>query len=117
MLLLGALLLRAGQPKEALEKLNEADTLQGNDPFCWLFLALAHDEVGKADLCREQLTKAARWLDDRRERYAAGWRSISGSRAARNDALRAPALPFAWPLGMPRACPGEAQVGRLRDES
>jgi WD40 repeat protein/serine/threonine protein kinase/Flp pilus assembly protein TadD len=56
LIVLGAALYRAGQYREALERLNEAVTLRnGNVPQAWAFLALVHHRLGNA-------TEAKNWF-------------------------------------------------------
>jgi WD40 repeat protein len=64
--LLGAALLRAGDPQEAVRELQKAVRLHGGGGSAWahLFLALAHRRLGQDELCRqavEGLTAPANW--------------------------------------------------------
>jgi tetratricopeptide (TPR) repeat protein len=69
---LGAILLRAGRPEEALARLEELqDRREANDEGTtrphgrtWYFLAMAHHAVGNDKQAREYLNKANRWADE-----------------------------------------------------
>jgi tetratricopeptide (TPR) repeat protein len=60
---LGAALLRAGQPKAAVRRLNQALGVQQQSPATWLLLALAHQRLGQIDEARNRLRQAQRWID------------------------------------------------------
>ena len=62
---LGGLLYRAGRFDDAVTRLTEAVKLHGNDgtPADWLFLAMAHHRLGRADEARKWLDKASRWIE------------------------------------------------------
>jgi serine/threonine-protein kinase len=62
----GALAVRAGRFPEALPLLERsltADGRPGRAVLNWLWLALAHQKLGKSDEARRWLDKAAEWLD------------------------------------------------------
>jgi WD40 repeat protein/tetratricopeptide (TPR) repeat protein len=61
----GALLLRSGDPAGAVKTLEEARAGlgQGDGPWQWLPLALAHDRLGHKDQARDLLRKATAWLE------------------------------------------------------
>jgi tetratricopeptide (TPR) repeat protein len=66
----GALAYRAGQHQEALpffEKGLEAESKPGRAVVTWLWLALAHQRLGKSVEARRWLDKAAAWLDQYRD--------------------------------------------------
>jgi serine/threonine-protein kinase len=67
----GALRVRAGQFEEAvplLERSTEVDGRPGRAVLNWLWLALAHQKMGKPNQARRWLDKATRWLDQQRGR-------------------------------------------------
>src|SRR5262249_17830188 len=62
----GALHCRAGRPREALPFLEQglrADPRYGRTVLNWLWLALAHERLGKPEEARRWLGKAQAWLD------------------------------------------------------
>jgi WD40 repeat protein/tetratricopeptide (TPR) repeat protein len=67
---LGAALYRAGKYEAAIQRLTEAVRADGGQGSVldWLFLAMAHHRLGRADEARKWLAKAARWLDDGKDR-------------------------------------------------
>jgi uncharacterized protein HemY len=62
---LGAALYRAGQFEEAARRLEEAARLRGQAAGAreWFFLAMAHQRLGDPEKARENLDRAAAWLD------------------------------------------------------
>jgi tetratricopeptide (TPR) repeat protein len=62
---LGAALYRAGQLDVSIQRLDEAIQVhgKGGTAYDWLFLAMAHHRLGKADEARQWLDKARRWID------------------------------------------------------
>lgn len=74
LLTLGAALYRARRYKEAVRKLDEAVKVWGKDdtPWDWLFLAMAHHRLGQVELAKAHFDRAARWLDQRLGKGAAG---------------------------------------------
>ena len=66
---LGIALYRAGQFEPAIQRLNEAIRVHGKEGTAadWLFLAMAHHRLGKADEARKWLDKAGRWIDTAQE--------------------------------------------------
>src|SRR5204862_5843733 len=62
----GALAYRAGQFQQAVplfEQSLKADSAPGRAVLNWLWLALAHQRLGKAEEARRWLGKAQAWLD------------------------------------------------------
>jgi uncharacterized protein HemY len=58
---------RAGQWEEAVAALEKAMRLSsGGDAGDWLFLALAHWQLGHKDKAGAYYQKAARWMDQKR---------------------------------------------------
>jgi WD40 repeat protein/serine/threonine protein kinase/Flp pilus assembly protein TadD len=65
---LGAAHYRAGDGKAAVEALTKSmDLRQGGDAFDWLFLAMAHWQLGHPDEARHWHAWAAEWLDKNRK--------------------------------------------------
>jgi Flp pilus assembly protein TadD len=63
---LGRTLYRAGRPEEAVKQLGEAVAISSDktgNVWHWLFLAMAHHELGHAAEARAWLGKAAGWID------------------------------------------------------
>jgi serine/threonine-protein kinase len=61
-----ALLHRAGRSPEALPLLERslaADVRPGTQVVTWLWLSLAHEDLGRRDEARQWLDRAGRWLD------------------------------------------------------
>jgi tetratricopeptide (TPR) repeat protein len=76
---LGIALYRAGQLDLSIQRLNEAIQVHGKEGTAadWLFLAMAHHRLGKADEARNWLDKAAHWIDnapEARSKEATGYR-------------------------------------------
>jgi tetratricopeptide (TPR) repeat protein len=66
----GALAYRAGQYQEAVplfEQSLQADAKSGRAVLNWLWLALAHQRLGKPEEARRWLAKAQAWLDQYRD--------------------------------------------------
>jgi tetratricopeptide (TPR) repeat protein len=66
----GALAYRAGHYQEAVpffEKSLDADSRPGSAVVNWLWLALAHQRLGRSEDARRWLDKATAWLDQLRE--------------------------------------------------
>jgi tetratricopeptide (TPR) repeat protein len=66
----GALAYRAGRFQQAVscfEQSLQADTKSGRAVLNWLWLALAHQRLGKAEEARRWLNKAQAWLDQYRD--------------------------------------------------
>jgi tetratricopeptide (TPR) repeat protein len=63
---LAAAIFRAGRFEEAVKHLDAGITAHGKgaDPKDWLFLAMAHQRLGHADLAQNWLDKAVCWLDE-----------------------------------------------------
>jgi tetratricopeptide (TPR) repeat protein len=63
---LGGILLRAGRPEEAVQRLEEAQKLRrdGSGVWEWIWLALAHQHLGHAAEARQWLDRAGRWIDE-----------------------------------------------------
>jgi serine/threonine protein kinase/WD40 repeat protein len=61
---LGAVLVRAGRAREAIAALEESVRKNGHggNAFDWLFLALAHHRLGRAESARAALAKARDWI-------------------------------------------------------
>jgi WD40 repeat protein/serine/threonine protein kinase/Flp pilus assembly protein TadD len=66
--LLGIALYRAGRPEAALQKLNEAERMEGGNTFTWLFLALAHHRLGQPEVAKQWLAKAEGWMAQHAEK-------------------------------------------------
>ena len=62
---LGRTLYRAGRTEEAVKQLGEAVAIgdKTGNVWHWLFLAMAHHDLGHADEARAWLGKAAGWID------------------------------------------------------
>jgi tetratricopeptide (TPR) repeat protein len=62
---LGAGLYRAGRFEAAIQRLNEAVTMHGGGgtPSDLLFLAMAHQRLGRTEEARQALDRAVRWLE------------------------------------------------------
>jgi Flp pilus assembly protein TadD len=62
---LGRTLYRAGRPEEAVKRLGEAVAIgdKAGNVWHWLFLAMAHRDLGHADEARAWLGEAAGWID------------------------------------------------------
>ena len=62
---LGRTLYRAGRTEEAVKRLGEAVAIgdKTGNVWHWLFLAMAHHDLGHADEARAWLGKAAGWID------------------------------------------------------
>jgi tetratricopeptide (TPR) repeat protein len=66
----GALAYRAGRFQEAVpffEQSLRADSRPGRAVLNWLWLALANERLGKAEMARRWLNKAQAWLDQYRD--------------------------------------------------
>ena len=61
---LGAALVRAGRPREAISTLEESVRLNGHggNAFDWLFLALAHHRLGHSEQATAALATARDWI-------------------------------------------------------
>jgi tetratricopeptide (TPR) repeat protein len=76
----GAALYRAGRFEEAVARLAEAERLIArpsaglivSPAYTWLFLAMAHHRLGHAEDARKWLGKAVEWLDQEKDKHAAG---------------------------------------------
>jgi Flp pilus assembly protein TadD len=62
---LGVALYRTGQFDLSIQRLNEAIQVhgKGGSAYDWLFLAMAHQRLGKAEEARKWLAKARHWID------------------------------------------------------
>jgi tetratricopeptide (TPR) repeat protein len=58
---LGAMLFRAGQSEQAAQRLTEAGA--AGSAADWLFLAMAHHQLGHLDEAKRWLAKAGQWLE------------------------------------------------------
>src|SRR5262249_41077011 len=71
---LGAALLRAGKPREAIRRLEEGCKMRSeNFPSAWLLLALAHHRAGSPADAKKWFDRAANWLDDPDSDYDLEW--------------------------------------------
>ena len=61
---LGAALIRAGRPRQAISVLEESVRLNGHggNAFDWLFLALAHHRLGHSQQATAALAAARDWI-------------------------------------------------------
>jgi tetratricopeptide (TPR) repeat protein len=67
---LGAAHYRAGQWKEAVAALQKSMDLRlGGDSLDWLFLAMAHWQLGEKDKARELFDRAIQWMDNDSPQY------------------------------------------------
>jgi predicted Zn-dependent protease len=79
-LLLGRALYRAGRYEETVKRLQKraSDQNLADASYYWIFLALAHEELGHANEAQTWLGKAESWLDaEFAETYGKGGGSIS----------------------------------------
>jgi WD40 repeat protein len=60
---LGAAHYRAGDGKAAVEALEKALKLQGDNGFDFFFLAMAHGQMGRADEARRWFDRGVAWMD------------------------------------------------------
>ena len=62
---LGTALYRAGQARAAIDQLARAIELHGagGTPYDWLFLAMAHHDLGQIQEARRQFSRAKDWLE------------------------------------------------------
>ena len=68
---LGAALYRAGKSEEAIKKLQEAaNSRKQPTPSVWIFLAMAHHQLGQEDDAQKWLKKAGTWLEEARQKDA-----------------------------------------------
>jgi tetratricopeptide (TPR) repeat protein len=66
---LGMALYRAGRFEESIERLHEAMQAQakGGDAWDFLFLAMAHQQLGQSDEARQWYDKAVAWLEQNQQ--------------------------------------------------
>ncbi|MBI3407933.1 MAG: protein kinase [Planctomycetes bacterium] len=74
LLLLGAALYRAGRFQDAVNKLSESIKVAPKEEavWDWLFLAMAHQALGQADLAKNHLDLATRYLDQANAKVLGG---------------------------------------------
>jgi WD40 repeat protein/tRNA A-37 threonylcarbamoyl transferase component Bud32/tetratricopeptide (TPR) repeat protein len=91
----GGLLLRAGQPEEAVKRLLEAKKDQDDTPHEDLLLALAYHELKQPDDAQKCLARAAAALDRTRHQLAASNAVLSGTASPLHalTGLQQPTLP------------------------
>jgi tetratricopeptide (TPR) repeat protein len=74
---LGVALYRAGEYKEAVAALEKSLALQGDNPFDWFFLAMAHGRLTHGEQARRHYDQAVQWMqkhlrrDEELERFRA----------------------------------------------
>jgi tetratricopeptide (TPR) repeat protein len=79
---LGVALLRAGEPRAALDALQKAMALhKGGDGFDWFFVAMAYQELGQDAEARRWFDRADRWMTDE-SYYHVEMRNIRNEAAA-----------------------------------
>jgi tetratricopeptide (TPR) repeat protein len=79
---LGVALLRAGEPRAALDALQKAMVLhKGGDGFDWFFVAMAYQELGQDAEARRWFDQADRWMTDE-SYYHVEMRNIRNETAA-----------------------------------
>jgi tetratricopeptide (TPR) repeat protein len=62
---LGSALYRAGKPQEAVKRLQDATVSRKTPtPAAWIFLAMAHHELGQKNEAKQWLAKARSWLEE-----------------------------------------------------
>jgi tetratricopeptide (TPR) repeat protein len=61
---LGKSLYRVGHYEEALKSLDTAAKISRPEAAEWSFMAMAHQQLGRADVARHCLAQAARWIDE-----------------------------------------------------
>jgi serine/threonine protein kinase/WD40 repeat protein len=60
---LGAAHYRAASWKEAIAALEKSLNLQGDNSFDWVFLAMAHWQLGHKEMARQWYDRAVQWMD------------------------------------------------------
>jgi serine/threonine protein kinase/tetratricopeptide (TPR) repeat protein len=71
----GAMNYRAGKYGAAVADLNQSALVFPRRAWDWLFLAMAHHELGHADEAKKDLQQALKWIEQANRTGATGWAS------------------------------------------
>ena len=68
---MGFALYRSGKYEESIKKLNEAANSRATPaPSAWIFLAMAHHQLGQKEEAQKWLKKASTWFEEARKKDA-----------------------------------------------